>query len=106
MARKKKHKSQSDKTDATAPATSAAVPGAAGPASTRAASDKGGAGSALERAFQVGNFSAVRRLAAQSPGAEAERLLALVKVDRATLLIGLGALAFLVMVAFLVLRAG
>ena len=90
MAKKKKHKAQGEQS---AGATSAAVP-----SSTDVASP------AIDRAFQHGNFAEVRRLARDDTGPERDRMLALVKIDRAQLLVGVGTLAFLVAVALLVLR--
>lgn len=92
MAKKKKSK-QHEEQGAHPSATSAAVP-----------SSSGAAPHAIGRAFEVGNFAEVRRLARTDTGAERDRLLGLVKVDRAQALVGLGALAFLVVVALLVLR--
>ncbi|MBI1949122.1 MAG: hypothetical protein HYS27_25765 [Deltaproteobacteria bacterium] len=100
MAKKKKNKGSADKGDAGAPASSAAVPAA----NVKAAPNKGGGVPTIERAFQVGNFAAVRRLA--TPDANEQRLLSLVKVDRGQLLVGLGALVVLLIVALLVLRLG
>lgn len=93
MAKKKKGKSQ--------PETSVAAASRAAPATEQA-----GEASSIERAFAVGNFSAVRRLAAQHPGAEADRLLTLAKIEPVQLLIGLGALLVMVVVALMVLRSG
>lgn len=93
MAKKKKAKSQ--------PETSAAASSRAAPTTEKTAE-----ASSLERAFAAGNFSAVRRLAAQQPGPEADRLLSLAKIEPVQLLIGLGALLVMIVVALMVLRTG
>lgn len=92
MAKKKKPKN--------APETSAAPLSREAPVAAKAEP------TSLERAFAIGNFAAVRRLARQTPGADADRLLSLVRVDRVTLLVGLGALLVLIGVAMVVLRTG
>lgn len=102
MAKKKKNKVQADKGNAGGPTTSAAAPAI----DAERAQPKSGAGPAIERAFQVGNFSAVRKLATPEVGAEGARILSLVKVDRAQLLVGLGAMAVMIIVALWVLRLG
>lgn len=89
MAKKKKQKSPSDAASREAPAATKDV-----------------AASPIERAFAVGNFAAVRRLAREHPGPDAERLLPLVKVESVPLAVGLGALLVMVLVAMMVLRAG
>ncbi len=97
MAKKKKSKAQAEPGGGDA-VTSASVTSAAVP------STDAGAPLTVERAFQMGNFSEVRRLASIEASPEGKRLLDLVKVDRAQALVGLGALAFLVVVALVVLR--
>lgn len=62
------------------------------------------ADSPIERAFAAGNYSEVRALAATDTSPRAQELLALTRVDRGQLIVGLAALLVVLIVAMFTLR--
>lgn len=60
--------------------------------------------SPIERAFAAGNYSEVRALAATDTSPRAQELLALTRVDRGQLIVGLAALLVVIIVAMFTLR--
>ena len=101
MAKKKK---QPPSTSPSAPSSSAAPPSSPVPV-TPAAADAEAA--RLDAAFGLGNFSMVRQLAATASTAEAkvaaDRLMALVRVEKEQVIVGLIGLAVVLLAAALTL---
>jgi hypothetical protein len=58
----------------------------------------------VERAFQAGNYADVRALAKAEPSPRAEELVALTRVDRGQLIVGLIALLVVLTVAVMTLH--
>jgi hypothetical protein len=103
MAKKKK------KPEPESPSSSSSSSGAP-PSSPQPSSDPSSEAARIERSYELGNFSAVRALAATATTpdgkAAAERLLPRVKVERQQLYVGLFGVAVVVTACFLALTMG
>lgn len=109
MAKKKKQKAESESSStASSTASSSAASSAAVSSSMAASSDAEAAG--LQRAFDLGNFSMVRALAASASSAEAKAvaatLMSRVNVERQQLYVGFVGLAVVLTACVLVLTTG